>query len=462
MQTVVGVQYKSATKTYYFSPEGKEYKLGQMVVVDTANGQAVGTIVVANKEVDDKEIESPLKPVLRVMTEKDQKQLAKIKEHAKNVIPKIEEKISLLKLPMKVVDAEYSFDETRITIFFTSDNRVDFRELLKHLASMLKVKIELRQIGLREEVKTIGGLGLCGRPCCCTTFLQEPAHITVKMVKLQNLSMNPTKVGGLCGRMMCCLSYEDETYKKSFEKMPKVGSEVITPDGKGTVQFNDLLKEITTVKIVNANESFIYRDYSYKDLKFEGKIEEIEEIEEIEDIEEEKNGNISDILIQEELVKEKVLFEDKSKNIDSKPKNEKADQKNTQNKNQVHNQNEALFQDKKTSHDENLNSSENLKKGNKFNKDFKKRKSDFRKTESNNVDQKIEKNILQEKDKDSEQKNQNDQILNQRDFKENKTEKQKTYNKNFKKHFYNNKNKTNKNHNHNNNNNKNNANKENE
>ena len=193
--------------TYYFDPNGETYRVGTEVIVDTANGLAFGIVSEANKKVDESQLELPLRKVVRVATDRDKERVERLRKKSISVIPTIEKKIAEAGLQMKVVDAEYSFDESKILINFTSDARVDFRELLKMLAGALKVKIELRKVGARDEVCSVGGLGLCGMPCCCTRFLREPEHITVKMVKQQNLSLSPTKTGGLCGRMMCCLKY---------------------------------------------------------------------------------------------------------------------------------------------------------------------------------------------------------------------------------------------------------------
>ena len=266
MQEVVGIQYKTASKVYYFSPNGKEYKLGDRVLVDTANGQAVATITMESKMLEEDKLELPLKSVLRKLSDEDEKKVELLKQKATKAWPIVEEKIASLKLDMKIVDVEYSFDEAKVTIAYTSEGRVDFRELLKVLASALKTKIELRQIGTRDEVRVIGGLGLCGMECCCTRFLKEPEHVSVKMVKLQNLSMSPTKTGGLCGRMMCCLAYEDPVYKELAKNLPAVGDKIKTPDGIGRVEYNDLLKQKVTVKVTQKDDSYKIKEYNIEEL----------------------------------------------------------------------------------------------------------------------------------------------------------------------------------------------------
>lgn len=266
MQEIVGVQYKSASKIYYFSPKNEKYNIGDEVLVETVSGPAYGVVALENKMMEDSEIEEPFRSVIRLVSERDRKQLEKVKARAERDYPTILAKIDQLKLDMKVVEVEYSFDESKVTITYTADGRVDFRELLKLLASTLKVKIELRQIGTRDEVKSVGAMGLCGRECCCTKFLKEAEHVVVKMAKLQNLSMSPTKTGGACGKMMCCLAFEDPIYKMQQEKMPKVGSTIKTPEGDGVVQCNDLLKEIVTVKIFNPDDSYKFKDFTLAEL----------------------------------------------------------------------------------------------------------------------------------------------------------------------------------------------------
>ena len=266
MQEIIGIQYKQASKVYYFDPKGEKYNIGDEVIVDTQNGPAYGVVAQENSEIDEKTLELPLKPVIRKVTDKDIKQLEHLKQKAEKSFPIVIEKIEELSLPMKVVEVEYSFDETKITISFTAEGRVDFRELLKLLASSLRVKIELRQIGAREEVKAVGALGLCGNECCCCRFLKEPEHVVVKMAKLQNLSLSPTKTGGACGKIMCCLAYEDPVYREILSKMPKVGSTIKTPDGEGVVTYNDILKEKVTVKFVYNDDSYKYKDFLLKDL----------------------------------------------------------------------------------------------------------------------------------------------------------------------------------------------------
>ncbi len=276
MQTTVGVQFDGSKKVYSFDANGKTYKAGDRVLVETTEGKSLGKVINVTENVQKGEF--GLKPVLRLALAGDLAREKELEQKAKRALPIVEQKIKEAKLVMKVVDVRYNFDDTKITITFTAEGRVDFRELLKLLASSLKTKIELRQIGVKDEVERIGGLGLCGRPCCCTEFLKEPAHITVKMVKTQNLSMSPTKTGGLCGRMMCCLAFEDPVYREMLAEMPALGSIIDTPDGKGKVQFNDILKRRVMIKFDGENGAS-YKEYLLEELRPELKnIEKVDSV----------------------------------------------------------------------------------------------------------------------------------------------------------------------------------------
>lgn len=249
MVTVVGVRFKKAGKIYYFDPDDIEIKLDDNVIVETARGVEFGQVVVAPKEVKEEEIVAPLKNVIRVATEED------IAKHQENKDKEVEafdiclKKIEEHGLEMKLIDVEYTFDNNKVIFYFTADGRVDFRELVKDLASIFRTRIELRQIGVRDEAKMIGGLGPCGKTMCCSTFLGEFEPVSIKMAKEQNLSLNPTKISGICGRLMCCLKYEHETYEESIAKMPEVGSKVTTPKGRGIVVDTSVLLEKVKVKI---------------------------------------------------------------------------------------------------------------------------------------------------------------------------------------------------------------------
>ena len=252
MTEIIGVRFKNSGKVYYFDPEGKKYEKEQSVIVETARGVEMGTVAIPNKMSEDDNIVSPLKPVLREATEKDFKQAEENVQKEKDAYKICNEKIEKHKLEMKLVDVEYTFDQNKILFYFTSDGRVDFRELVKDLASVFKTRIELRQIGVRDEAKIVGGLGVCGRKLCCASHLGGFEPVSIKMAKEQNLSLNPTKISGTCSRLMCCLKYEQEAYEELNKITPNVGSEIETPAGKGVVTDVNLLRGMLKVRL---NES---------------------------------------------------------------------------------------------------------------------------------------------------------------------------------------------------------------
>ena len=228
MIKVVGVRFRSAGKIYYFDPQKLDIKKGEHVIVETARGVEYGTVVLGIKEIADDEITAPLKPVIRIATPKDDKQEASNREKEKSAMAVCLEKIKKHKLDMKLIDAEYTFDNNKVLFYFTADGRVDFRELVKDLAAVFKTRIELRQIGVRDETKMMGGIGICGRPLCCHSYMADFVPVSIKMAKEQNLSLNPTKISGVCGRLMCCLKYEQDTYEYLNSRMPSVGEKVKT------------------------------------------------------------------------------------------------------------------------------------------------------------------------------------------------------------------------------------------
>lgn len=268
MIKVVGVRFRSAGKIYYFDPQKLDIKKGEHVIVETARGVEYGTVVLGIKEIADDEITAPLKPVIRIATPKDDKQEASNREKEKSAMAVCLEKIKKHKLDMKLIDAEYTFDNNKVLFYFTADGRVDFRELVKDLAAVFKTRIELRQIGVRDETKIVGGIGICGRPLCCHTFLDEFAPVSIKMAKEQNLSLNPTKISGVCGRLMCCLKNEEETYEYLNSRLPAVGDFVTTEDGlKGEVQSVNVLRQMVKV-VVDVEDEKEIREYEVKQLKF--------------------------------------------------------------------------------------------------------------------------------------------------------------------------------------------------
>lgn len=249
MVKVVGVRFKRAGKIYYFDPGDIDVKLNDFVIVETARGIEFGHVVVGPKEVPEEEIVAPLKNVIRVATDEDFEIHRENRRKAKEALAICEKKVEEHGLEMKLVDVEYTFDNNKVIFYFTADGRVDFRELVKDLAAIFKTRIELRQIGVRDEAKMIGGLGPCGKPVCCAQFLGEFEPVSIKMAKEQNLSLNPTKISGLCGRLMCCLKFEHQVYEELLQKMPKIGAIVNTPEGKGTVIETFTLLEKVKVKV---------------------------------------------------------------------------------------------------------------------------------------------------------------------------------------------------------------------
>lgn len=241
MTEIIGVRFKQVGKMYYFSPKDSVFKKGQFVIVETARGIEMGEVVLENKQVEDDKIISPLKPVLRAATNKDLEKAEYNKAKEREAFEVCLKKIAEHKLEMKLIDVEYTFDNNKILFYFTADGRIDFRELVKDLASQFRTRIELRQIGVRDEAKMQGGLGICGKPFCCSTFLGEFAPVSIKMAKEQGLSLNPTKISGTCGRLMCCLKYEQDAYEELIALTPKVGALVQTPDYIGLIIETNLL-----------------------------------------------------------------------------------------------------------------------------------------------------------------------------------------------------------------------------
>lgn len=249
MAEVVGVRFKEVGKVYYFDPNGIDCKIGETVIVETSRGIECGEIAMENREVDDEQIVKPLKPIIRKTTSDDIKTVEENKIKEKDAFKICEQKIEKHKIEMKLIDVEYTFDGGKILFYFTADGRVDFRELVKDLASVFRTRIELRQIGVRDESKMIGGLGICGRPFCCNTFLGEFQPVSIKMAKEQGLSLNPVKISGTCGRLMCCLKYEQDAYEHLLRITPKTGAIVETAGGKGTVVDSNIITGTLKVKL---------------------------------------------------------------------------------------------------------------------------------------------------------------------------------------------------------------------
>lgn len=271
MIKIVGVRFRTAGKIYYFDPRNFDITLGSHVIVETARGIEFGTVMIAPKELPEEKVIQPLKPVIRIATPEDEKTEEKNRQKEKEAFEICLEKIQKRSMEMKLVDAEYTFDNNKLLFYFTADGRIDFRELVKDLAAVFRTRIELRQIGVRDETKILGGIGICGRPLCCNTFLSEFAPVSIKMAKEQNLSLNPSKISGVCGRLMCCLKNEEETYEYLNSRLPNVGDFVTTSDKlKGEVHSVNVLRQ--TVKIiVEIDDEKEIREYKIDQLRFKPK-----------------------------------------------------------------------------------------------------------------------------------------------------------------------------------------------
>lgn len=268
MIKVAGVRFRNAGKIYFFGPGDLDLKAGMHVIVETARGVEMGTVMTDPKEVSEEEVIQPLKPVIRIATEEDEKTAIKNREKEKEAFKICLEKIAKHKLDMKLVEAEYTFDNNKLLFYFTADGRIDFRELVKDLAAVFRTRIELRQIGVRDETKIMGGIGICGRPLCCHSYLSEFVPVSIKMAKEQNLSLNPTKISGVCGRLMCCLKNEEDTYEYLNSRLPNVGDNVTTDDGlRGEVSSVNVLRQLVKV-LVEIDDEKELREYKVEQLKF--------------------------------------------------------------------------------------------------------------------------------------------------------------------------------------------------
>ncbi len=265
MKIVAGIRFKKPGKIYYFDPGYLPLKRGEHVIVDTAMGEEYGEVIIEKKEVEDSELSEPLKKVIRIANEKDEKMRLSFKSKEKDAFDICLEKIEKHGLSMKLIDVEYKYDGSKVIFYFTAEGRIDFRELVKDLAAVFKTRIELRQIGVRDEVKRCGGNGICGRELCCCSFLGNFETVSIKMAKEQNISLNPSKISGNCGRLMCCLKYEQEVYEEKLKGLPRIGAIVKTKDGTGEVCSVETLKEIVRVKYKDG-EDFFFRKYDAKEI----------------------------------------------------------------------------------------------------------------------------------------------------------------------------------------------------
>ena len=296
MKNIIGIRFKKLGKIYFFNPKGLKVRKGDKVIVETSQGEEYAEVLIPNRYVDDDKIVAPLKKVLRIATYKDIKRHEECKKIEEEAFKVCQEKIKEHGLNMVLTEVECKFDNSKILFYFTADGRIDFRDLVRDLAAIYKTRIELRQIGVRDEVKRIGGNGVCGRELCCCTFLSDFETVSIKMAKEQNISLNPSKISGNCGRLMCCLKYENEVYEEKLKKLPNIGAIVKTEDGEGEVDNIEILKERIRVRFKN-EEGFTYKKYDAKDVKIikdvekeredEEEIQNKEELEELEKLEQE-------------------------------------------------------------------------------------------------------------------------------------------------------------------------------
>ena len=296
MKNIIGVRFKKLGKIYFFNPKNLKVRKGTKVIVETAQGEEYGEVVIPNRFIDDEKIIAPLKKVIRIANGRDHRHFEECRKKEKEAFDVCQKKIKEHHLEMTLTDVEYKFDNSKILFYFTANGRIDFRELVKDLAAIYKTRIELRQIGVRDEVKRIGGNGVCGRELCCCSFLRDFEAVSIKMAKEQNLSLNPSKISGNCGRLMCCLKYENEVYEEKLKRLPSIGAIVLTPDGEGEVDYIETLREIIRVKVKDG-DNFVSKKYPASDIKIikdnkaekvdEEEIEHKEELEELEKLEEE-------------------------------------------------------------------------------------------------------------------------------------------------------------------------------
>lgn len=291
MKNIVGVRFKKPGKIYFFDPGQLKITNKDFVIVETAQGEEYGEVVIANRMVPDENLVKPLKKVIRIATYKDKKHYEENKEKEKDAFKICIDKIKEHKLDMTLTDVEFKFDNSKVLFYFTADERIDFRDLVKDLAAIFKTRIELRQIGVRDEVKKIGGNGVCGRELCCCSFLGNFETVSIKMAKEQNMSLNPSKISGNCGRLMCCLKYEQEVYEEKIKRLPRIGAIVKTEEGEGIVEGVETLKERIRVKLKDENGEFYFKKYDAKDIKIiknveEDKLIDVEEKEHLKELQE--------------------------------------------------------------------------------------------------------------------------------------------------------------------------------
>ncbi len=307
MKNIIGIRFKKLGKIYFFNPKTWKVSKGEKVIVETSQGEEVGEVVIANRQVNDDKIVEPLKRMLRIANKRDLRRYEECRKIEKEAFKTCQKKIKEHKLDMNLIDVECKFDNSKLLFYFTAEGRIDFRELVKDLAAIYKTRIELRQIGVRDQVRRMGGNGVCGRELCCCTFLSNFETVSIKMAKEQNISLNPSKISGNCGRLMCCLKYEDNVYEEKLKKLPKIGAIVKTPDGEGEVDGIETLKERVKVKIKN-EEGYTYKRYDVNEIKLikdavEEKLdeEEIEHQKELEELEKLEREEIAEEVREEDI-----------------------------------------------------------------------------------------------------------------------------------------------------------------
>lgn len=388
MVKIVGIRFRTAGKIYYFDPLDFELETAMHVIVETARGIEMGTVLIPPKEVEDDKVVSTLKPVIRIATDEDEKIISKNKDKEKEAFAICKEKIIKHGLEMKLVDAEYTFDNNKLLFYFTADGRIDFRDLVKDLASVFRTRIELRQIGVRDETKMMGGIGICGRALCCSSYLSDFVPVSIKMAKEQNLSLNPTKISGVCGRLMCCLKYEQDTYEYLNSRLPAVGEKVNTPEGiVGEVKSISVLRQLVKVIIDNGDEKEL-REYTVDELKLKPRQRKdvkltAEEIAELKGLEDNDSPETTDENRNQRNDRRRER-NDKAERNDRTEKNDRSDRyRNDSGRNDI-NKNNTSKGDFRRDHEESRRNDENNEENNHVNEENRKRQKNYNKYNKNN------------------------------------------------------------------------------
>ena len=388
MVKIVGIRFRTAGKIYYFDPLDFELETAMHVIVETARGIEMGTVLIPPKEVEDDKVVSTLKPVIRIATDEDEKIISKNKDKEKEAFAICKEKIIKHGLEMKLVDAEYTFDNNKLLFYFTADGRIDFRDLVKDLAAVFRTRIELRQIGVRDETKMMGGIGICGRALCCSSYLSDFVPVSIKMAKEQNLSLNPTKISGVCGRLMCCLKYEQDTYEYLNSRLPAVGEKVNTPEGiVGEVKSISVLRQLVKVIIDNGDEKEL-REYTVDELKLKPRQRRdvkltAEEIAELKGLEDNDSPETTDENRNQRNDRRRER-NDRTERNDRPEKNDRSDRyRNDSSRNDI-NENNTSKGDFRRDHEESRRNDGNNEENNHVNEENRKRQKNHNKYNKNN------------------------------------------------------------------------------